>query len=87
MTNDKDLFEKIANNFAELSERERQVLKDRFGIDLLKMPSLEEVWQAFERTREKIREFERRATEGMRKPPRDDDPGTPPPASAPHAGT
>ena len=69
MTNDRDLFEKIADNFAELSERERQVLKDRFGIDLIRMPSLEEVVRAFGRAREKIRDFERRASAGMRKPP------------------
>jgi DNA-directed RNA polymerase sigma subunit (sigma70/sigma32) len=84
MADDKDLFEKIASNFAELSARERQVLKDRFGIDLIRMPSIEEVARAFARTREKLRDFERRATEAAgRKPPGGDGPGTPPAAETP----
>ena len=77
------LLKKIANNFTELSERERQFMKEHFGIEMPSMPTLEEVQHAFERTREKIREFERRATAANRKPPGDDDPGTPPPASPP----
>jgi DNA-directed RNA polymerase sigma subunit (sigma70/sigma32) len=80
---DESLLKKIADNFTELSERERQVMKERFGIEMPRMPTLEEVQRAFAKTREKIREFERRATGTGRKPPPDDDPGTAPPSAPP----
>jgi DNA-directed RNA polymerase sigma subunit (sigma70/sigma32) len=80
---EQSLLKKIADNFTELSERERRVMKERFGIEMPRIPTLEEVQRAFEKTRERIREFERRATAANRKPPDDEDPGTPPPASPP----
>jgi len=83
MAEQRDLFEKIADNFAELSRRERQFLKDRFGIELIEMPSLEEVSRAFQRARAKIREFEHRATAGMRKAPGEDARGGAQPAGPP----
>jgi len=76
-----DLLKKLADNFAELSERERKLLKEKLGIDLMPLPTLEQVHAAFLRTRDKIREIEERARASWRKPPTDADPGgTPPPA-------
>jgi DNA-directed RNA polymerase sigma subunit (sigma70/sigma32) len=77
------LLRKIANNFTELSERERLFMKEHFGIEMPRMPTLEEVQDAFEKTREKIREFERRATKAEHKPPTNDDPGSAPPSAPP----
>ncbi len=74
------LLRKIADNFTELSERERLYMKEHFGIEMPRMPTLEEVRQAFDKSREKIREFERRATRTERKPPPDNDPGSVPPS-------
>jgi DNA-directed RNA polymerase sigma subunit (sigma70/sigma32) len=80
---EESLLRKIANNFTELSERERQMMKERFGIEMPRMPTLDEVHRAFEKTREKLREFERRATSSQRRPPPDDDPGGAPPSAPP----
>jgi DNA-directed RNA polymerase sigma subunit (sigma70/sigma32) len=57
---DSDLLVKIAENFTELTE-----LKDLTGVEMIKLPTLEEVRGAFEATRRKLREFEERA----RRPP------------------
>jgi RNA polymerase primary sigma factor len=77
MTED-SLLKKIADNFVELSERERQVMKERFGIEMPRMPTLEELQHAFEKTRDKLREIEERARSRYRKPPGNDDGGAPP---------
>ena len=61
MAVERDLLRTIAENFAELAERERRVFKDVFGVELVKLPTLEEVGQAFDRTRQKLKEFEERA--------------------------
>ena len=61
-----DLLRKIAANFAELSERERRVFKDLFGVEMIKLPTPGEVGRAFEAARQKLREFEERA---RRQPP------------------
>jgi DNA-directed RNA polymerase sigma subunit (sigma70/sigma32) len=58
---DSDLLRKIADNFTELTERERRVFKDIFGVEMIKLPTLGEVGRAFEATRQKFREFEERA--------------------------
>ena len=58
---DSDLLRKIADNFTELAERERRVFKDLTGVEMIKLPTLEEVRGAFEATRQKLREFEERA--------------------------
>ena len=75
-----DLLKKIAANFAELSERERRMMKERFGIDMLPLPSMEQLGQAYETARAKVREFEESALR-RRPPPRDGSEGTPPPVS------
>ena len=54
------LLRKIADNFTELNERERKMMKERFGIEMPRTPTLEEVQSAFEKTRAKIREIEQR---------------------------
>ena len=61
MADNDDLLRKIAENFAELSERERRVFRSVFGVEMIKLPTLEQVGRAFEVTRQKIREFEERA--------------------------
>ena len=48
-----------------LSEREREVLKKRFGIDVSKGVSREDVQRQFEITRERIRAIEQRAKEKL----------------------
>jgi DNA-directed RNA polymerase sigma subunit (sigma70/sigma32) len=58
---DSDLLRKIAENFTELAERERRVFKDLTGVEMIKLPTLEEVGGVFEATRQKLREFEERA--------------------------
>jgi DNA-directed RNA polymerase sigma subunit (sigma70/sigma32) len=62
---DSDLLRKIVENFAELAERERRVFKDLTGVEMIKLPTLEEVGGVFEAARQKLREFEERA----RRPP------------------
>ena len=56
-----NLWNKIAANFAELSEREGRVFKAVFGVELIKLPALEEVGVALHTARQKMREFEERA--------------------------
>jgi len=77
MTDD-SLLKKIADNFVELSERERQVMKERFGIEMPRTPTLEEVQRAYQKTREKLREIEERVRSRYRRPPGNDDGGAPP---------
>jgi DNA-directed RNA polymerase sigma subunit (sigma70/sigma32) len=76
-----DLLKKIAANFAELSERERLMMKQRFGIDMLPLPTADQVGQVYETVRGKLREFEESVL--RRRPPRQGSEGTPPPASTP----
>ena len=61
MAVEKDLFQKIAENFTELAEREYRVFKDVFGVEMVKLPTLGELEAAFDAAREKLREFEDRA--------------------------
>ncbi len=61
MTVNDDLFSRIARNFAELTEREYRVFKDVFGVEMVKLPTLEELGAAFDATRHKLKEFEERA--------------------------
>jgi RNA polymerase primary sigma factor len=56
----------------DLSPREREILKERFGIDLSKDLSMEEIKRAFDVTRARIREIEQRAKKKLK--PTDDDP-------------
>ena len=80
---DDSLLRKIANNFTELSERERQMMKERFGIEMPRMPTLEDVQRGFEEARDRLRELEERARARNRKPPGNDDDGGSSPADSP----
>ena len=46
----------------DLTDREQQVLKDRFGVDLDSSKSLKEVADQFDSTAKKLRAIERRAS-------------------------
>jgi RNA polymerase primary sigma factor len=64
------LREQIQNALAVLSEREREVLEMRFGLMDGKDHTLEEVGQAFNVTRERIRQIEAKALRKLRHPTR-----------------
>ena len=55
------LPEEIARLLAPLDEREREILKLRFGLDRGEPRTLEEVGEHFNLTRERIRQIEARA--------------------------
>jgi len=55
---------------ASLSEREREVLKLRFGLEDGYSRTLEEVGHIFEVTRERIRQIEAKALKKLRHPSR-----------------
>jgi RNA polymerase sigma factor (sigma-70 family) len=56
---------------APLDERERQILKLRFGLDRGEPRTLEEVGESFNLTRERIRQIEARAMSKLRNPTSD----------------
>ena len=64
------LREQVKNTLAVLSEREREVLEMRFGLLDGKDHTLEEVGQAFNVTRERIRQIEAKALRKLRHPTR-----------------
>ena len=64
------LREQIQNALAVLSDREREVLEMRFGLLDGKDHTLEEVGQAFNVTRERIRQIEAKALRKLRHPTR-----------------
>ena len=64
------LREQIKNALAVLSDREREVLEMRFGLLDGKDHTLEEVGQAFNVTRERIRQIEAKALRKLRHPTR-----------------
>jgi RNA polymerase primary sigma factor len=64
------LRESIKSALAVLSERERQVLEQRFGLVDGKDHTLEEVGQYFNVTRERIRQIEAKALRKLRHPTR-----------------
>ena len=68
---DKESLEKnIKDLLFNLSPREAKILMMRFGIDLKKDHTLEEVARHFDVTRERIRQIEARALRKLRHPSR-----------------
>jgi len=65
------LPDEIARLLAPLDEREREILKLRFGLDRGEARTLEEVGEHFNLTRERIRQIEARAMSKLRHPSSD----------------
>ena len=63
------LPEEINRLLAPLDDREREILKLRFGLDRGEPRTLEEVGEHFNLTRERIRQIEARAMSKLRHPP------------------
>ena len=63
--------EEIAKLLAPLDEREREVLRLRFGLDRGEPRTLDEVGEHFQLTRERIRQIETRAMSKLRHPSSD----------------
>ena len=63
--------DEVAKLFADLSDREKHVLEERFGVDLSGGTNQEVVAAMLEITREKIEGIERKALKKLRN--RDDD--------------
>ncbi|MDF3016182.1 MAG: polymerase, sigma 70 subunit, RpoD subfamily, partial [Thermomicrobiales bacterium] len=66
----KMLKEQMDDVLGTLSDRERQVLAMRFGLDDGRTRTLEEVGKAFGVTRERIRQIEAKALRKLRHPSR-----------------
>ncbi|MDY6313886.1 MAG: RNA polymerase sigma factor RpoD [Clostridia bacterium] len=64
------LKEQLMEVLGTLNEREREVLKLRYGLDGGRTRTLEEVGQAFDVTRERIRQIEAKALRKLRHPTR-----------------
>jgi len=64
------LKEQVAQVLESLSEREREVLKQRFGLEDGRPKTLEEVGKMFRVTRERIRQIEAKALRKLRHPSR-----------------
>jgi len=62
--------ERIREPFKNLTEREKNVLRLRFGIDSVKGHTLGKVGEIFEVTRERIRQIEAKALRKLRSPNR-----------------
>jgi RNA polymerase sigma factor (sigma-70 family) len=65
---EQNLQESIEEALDELSDRERQILRMRFGLGMDRTYTLEEVGKAFDLTRERIRQIEAKAIDKMRHP-------------------
>ena len=65
------LPDEIARLFAPLDQREREILKLRFGLDRGEPRTLEEVGEHFGLTHERIRQIEARAMSKLRHPSND----------------
>ncbi len=64
------LKEQVEQVLGTLSDRERRVLKERFGLDDGRPKTLEEVGRMFQVTRERIRQIEAKALRKLRHPSR-----------------
>ena len=64
------LKEELETAMESLTERERKVIRLRFGLDDGKTRTLEEVGKEFEVTRERIRQIEAKALRKLRHPSR-----------------
>ncbi len=64
------LKEQVEQVLSTLSDRERRVLKERFGLDDGRPKTLEEVGRMFQVTRERIRQIEAKALRKLRHPSR-----------------
>lgn len=64
------LKEQVDQVLGTLSDRERRVLKERFGLDDGRPKTLEEVGRMFQVTRERIRQIEAKALRKLRHPSR-----------------
>lgn len=64
------LKEQVESVLGTLSDRERRVLKERFGLDDGRPKTLEEVGRMFQVTRERIRQIEAKALRKLRHPSR-----------------
>ena len=62
------LAEAVRNVLADLSERERKVVRLRFGLDDGQARTLEEVGKAFGVTRERVRQIESKSLAKLRQP-------------------
>jgi RNA polymerase sigma factor (sigma-70 family) len=67
------LPQEIARLLSALDDRERQILRLRFGLDQGEPRTLEEVGEHFNLTRERIRQIEARAMSKLRHPSADGD--------------
>ena len=65
------LPDEIARLLSPLDEREREILRLRFGLDRGESRTLEEVGEYFSLTRERIRQIEARAMSKLRHPSSD----------------
>ena len=65
------LPDEISRLLSPLDEREREILKLRFGLDRGEPRTLEEVGEHFNLTRERIRQIEARAMSKLRHPSSD----------------
>jgi RNA polymerase sigma factor (sigma-70 family) len=65
---DQNLQQNIEEVLCELTEREQRILRMRFGLGMERTFTLEEVGQAFDLTRERIRQIEAKAIEKLRHP-------------------
>ena len=63
-----ELNERIHDALGTLDDRERQVIRHRFGLDGLPEQTLEEVGQHFKLTRERVRQIQAKAEEKLRTP-------------------
>ena len=62
------LADAVRNVLADLSERERQVVRLRFGLDDGQVRTLEEVGKEFGVTRERVRQIESKSLAKLRQP-------------------